>query len=583
MTENRPGPLALLQRFAASRSLRLPALLGVLLCFLVLHERHALSAPFLMDDYIFLDKVRSASFLSLWGFDRLTLDWYRPWSRELHYWTLLRVFGPRALPFHLVNFALWIGTLLAYFSFARRLTGAGIAALATAGTMVVAAWAVPLMWIACAQDLWMLLFTLLMLHAVAGGKPAWAAAAFALALLSKETAALLPAVAMAYVCLIERESWRTAARRTLPLWGLALAWAAIHPMLGGRLWRSVQPQSFPGLHPPLWEIVARTLGSLVNLEGLPAPAHGWGQSLLVSLPLLIVLSAWAAAGRGGAGAGAASAAPADRRRVAMFAAVWALLGWAPLLMPRVGWHAYYVLAGTLGAWLLLACALHRRAALSAALVGVVVVLRAGQVDTPSRDWGTEWYLRRATAFIDFMRDQLMREHPRLPPHSRLYFMRVPSHVGFLTDDAPSLRVWYGDPTLRGGYYSDYRVRAANEPAGKDFFFRYDSTTGWVEILKDAEDVNAELRTNPRWRDDHKDLAALMARAADWRGTALQYEQLAAAYPDSAEFAFDAGVAHEMRRDSAAAGLWYRRATAGRLAEDKRRFAESFPERYRAGP
>ena len=54
--------------------------------FLASAYADAWSIPFINDDYIFLDKTRGASFLSLWAPKALAFHWYRPWSRELHYW-----------------------------------------------------------------------------------------------------------------------------------------------------------------------------------------------------------------------------------------------------------------------------------------------------------------------------------------------------------------------------------------------------------------------------------------------------------------------------------------------------------------
>src|SRR5207245_2893918 len=102
------------------------------------------------------------------------------------------------LPFHLVSLALWVALLLAYFLLVRRLAGSRIAAVAVAGVAGLAAWAVPLLWVAGVQDLWMMLFALLALPARARARIGWSAGFVALALLSKETAAFLPAALVLY-------------------------------------------------------------------------------------------------------------------------------------------------------------------------------------------------------------------------------------------------------------------------------------------------------------------------------------------------------------------------------------------------
>ena len=51
--------------------------------------------------------------------------------------------------------------------------------------------------------------------------------------------------------------------------------------------------------------------------------------------------------------------------------LWAVLGWSPLLMPSLGWHAYYALLGCFGAWLALGAGLARRPAVAVTLVVAV--------------------------------------------------------------------------------------------------------------------------------------------------------------------------------------------------------------------
>jgi len=164
--------------------------------------RFVFGLPFVSDDYTILDKVGHATFASLWTAEHPLWGWYRPWSRELHFWTLSRLFGPGELPFHAASLLLWNGVLTAYFLFVRRLQGTPAAVVATAGAATLAAWGSALSWAAGAQELWMLLFALLFLHAVARRSFVAALLALAGALLSKETAAILPAIAFLYALVI---------------------------------------------------------------------------------------------------------------------------------------------------------------------------------------------------------------------------------------------------------------------------------------------------------------------------------------------------------------------------------------------
>lgn len=46
-----------------------------LLAFLVSQYAAALTIPFINDDFIFLDKTRTAGFLTLWRFEDLSFHW----------------------------------------------------------------------------------------------------------------------------------------------------------------------------------------------------------------------------------------------------------------------------------------------------------------------------------------------------------------------------------------------------------------------------------------------------------------------------------------------------------------------------
>src|SRR5436190_19525032 len=194
-----------------------------------LQYRFVFAMPFVSDDYTILDKVLRASFASLWTAAHPLWSWYRPWSRELHFWALSRVFGTREMPFHVASFTLWAGVLVAYFTLVRSCAGAVAAVIATAGAATRAAWASALSWAAGVQELWMLLFALLYLHACAAGRQVAAALALAGALLSKETAAVLPAIALLHALALERERPLAALRRVAPQWLMVALWAVLHP------------------------------------------------------------------------------------------------------------------------------------------------------------------------------------------------------------------------------------------------------------------------------------------------------------------------------------------------------------------
>jgi hypothetical protein len=556
---------------------------GLLVLYLLSQYLYVLAMPFINDDYVFLDVTRTASFGSLWLPARLVWLWYRPWSRELHYWTLQRLFGADVLPWHLASLALWLAVMLLYGLLARRLAGGRAAAVSIAGVAALAAWGVPLAWIAGVQDLWMMTFALGALLAFERGRTAAATALFLLALLSKETAALLPLAVFVLAWRVQGRPAARAARRVAPLVAVAVAWAAVHPLLGGRLWGGVVPPAPPLAGEGPASVALRTLLATVNLHRVPRPEFGWGGPLLVGavgalcLVALVVLPRL----RGGGARGPDPAPVARARGLVPFAAAWAVAGWAPLFMPSVAWHAYYGLFGMLGAWLLIGAALARRPAWALALVVALALLRPLNAATASRDWGDEWYQRRAAEFLDFMRQDLLTKVPRVAPHSRLFFLDVPSNVGFLQGDGPALRLWYRDPTVSGGLLSQYRVKAPGAPAGPDRFFRYDSVGGWIELGWPRAPLAVPGGVLERFREDHERLAIALSRGEDWPGAAAEYARLAASFPDSVDYAYYAGLGALAAGDSIAARAWLARAAALPGADDEirqaaRRFGVGVP-------
>jgi hypothetical protein len=217
-----------------SVALSLGLVLVLLGAFALIQYGDALRLSLAGDDWFFVDKTRHASFASLWARRDLVPAYYRPWSRELHFWILQHIAGPDGVAFRAANLALWLASMGLYFLLVRRVAGARVAGVATAGLAALGGWGVLLVWPAGAQDLWMLMFALGFLHAFAGGRTLLSLIALALALLSKESAAVLPAVAFAFAWVVEAQPLRTALRRMVPGLAMVAAWVLFHPLLGGR-------------------------------------------------------------------------------------------------------------------------------------------------------------------------------------------------------------------------------------------------------------------------------------------------------------------------------------------------------------
>ena len=548
--------------------------MGLLLLFLFVRFRDAFGLPFLNDDYVFLDHVARKGFTSLWGFSDLAFHWWRPWSREFHYWWLQRAFGPVEWPFHLASLLLSGAVLATYWALARRLAGAPAAAVAVAGVLTLPGWGLLLLWSAGAQDLWMLLFSLLALLAWRAGQSGWAAAAYLVALASKETAAPLPLLFLAHDVWVARRPWQESLLRMSPALLVGLAWALAHPLVLGRLWggapAALEPS--PAAVAP-WTALYRSALSVFSLDRWPAPDGGWravwwdalrGAFIVVAfLELLARPDARPSNVLGGSRG-------ARLRGTLPLAFAWWLCGTLPLLLPGLGWHTYYAQFAAFGAWLGLGRLLARQSSLAMALLAGLAVIGAGRAATPTDDWGEAAYQRRAGAFVADIKQNLMAAHPRLEPHARLWFVRLPNNVGFLAGDGPAVRVWYRDPTLQGGYYSAYAPRAAGEPPGPDHFFRMDEGGRFLEVRRGAVDDTAsiavtaaadsvERESNPRWRTDRLSLASALAGGRDWRAAAAEFRRLAIAYPDSSGYAYDAASAYMAAGDTNTAYQWFREA------------------------
>jgi hypothetical protein len=546
--------------------------MAILALFLFARFRDAFGLPFLNDDYVFLDHVRDRGFGDLWGFRDLAFHWWRPWSREFHYWWLQRAFGPVEWPFHVASFVLAAGLLAAYWALARRLAGAPAAAVAVAGAVTLPGWGLLLLWSAGAQDLWMLLLSVVALLLWHQGRLLLATLAWALALASKETAAPLPILFLAHDLWVTRRPWQESLLRLVPAAIVGLAWAISHPLVLGRVWggaATIAPS--PAAVAP-WMAAWKSALAVFSLDVAPAPEGGWravwwdatrsALLVVVFLELLARPDARPSDVLGGTSA-------ARLRGALPLAGVWWLVGTLPLLLPGLGWHAYYAHFAGLGAWLGIGRLLARESWLAMVLVAALAVIGAGRAATPSGDWGEASYQRRAGHFVAGIKQSLMSAHPRFAPHARLWFVRLPNNVGFLAGDGPAVRIWYHDPTLRAGYYTAYAPRAANEPAGPDHFFRVDEAGRFLEIRRGAADDSSlaataaadsvERLANPRWQTDRLALAGALAQGRDWRAAATEFRRLAIAYPESSGYAFDAASAYMQAGDTTTAWQWFREA------------------------
>jgi hypothetical protein len=327
----------------------------------------------------------------------------------------------------------------------------------------------------------------------------------------------------------------------------------VHPTLLGRIaGGSLSPAEASTRR---WAL-SRALLAIFDFDTTPAPDGGWDRPLLLGAlacaPLLaILLPAWKEPD---------SSLPIPRKRLWLLGVTWSAAGIGVALGPSLGWHSYYAVIGLLGVWTLIGLSLanHRRWAI--AVVIAMGLLRAARADTPTWDWGSEWYQARAGTIMRTLRAELLRAHPSMRPHTRVYFTHIPNNVGLIAGDSPVLRVWYGDPTLEAHFLRDYRARGPGEAPGPDLFFFYDGFDGLEELVP-ATEATRRAGLSKAAEDRYYNLATAMILGGEVLGAAREYLAIARGDPKRTDCAMFAAAAYQM------AGRSAERDEAIRLARD----------------
>ena len=149
----------------------------------------------------------------------------RPWSENLFFWGLGRVFGMNPLPFHIVIFATVIASLVLLFTIVHRLTGSVLAAGAAQMFWIVNPNFSPsVAWASICNETQYVFFILLALWLLMNGRYWLQAIVFVVALGSQETAVMYPAIASLWALIYDR----TKVRLTLPLYAISAAFTAFH-------------------------------------------------------------------------------------------------------------------------------------------------------------------------------------------------------------------------------------------------------------------------------------------------------------------------------------------------------------------
>ncbi|HYM81802.1 MAG TPA: hypothetical protein VEY91_10400 [Candidatus Limnocylindria bacterium] len=465
------------------------AVLGLILAAALLLHARAVGVPFFADDYLFLDQARNHSLGDVLTQRDPIGNFFRPVSRQLFFWVLARSTQESPYVFHGVNVALFLTSLWLLFILARRLAGPVAAAAATAFLALHYAADVPIRWASGSQDLLALTFGLATLVLHLAGQRILAALTLLLALLSKETVALLPLVAV-MADRLEQGSWKAALRRGWPLGVAAAFWFA--------LWLSTAhlraaPGSTLTLDPlgplaALWHLIQVTIG-LEWTKGQLAKNFGVMPPWLALIPALAAL--WWARERMRDGTR-----PKSVRPLIVGAAV-ALAGTIPVAAVIAFWSAYFYLFALCGVALVigwLATRVPRWAS-----IGLIAVLAWGseggrtlqEFATANGMWTTQshvnrFYFERATTRVSRYLADMKRQRPTLPKRSTLFFAGLPSFVAWQAADGPLVRWAYRDSSLRSHYLGALTLERARRGPRLFFIVRNDT-------LQETPDPREALR------------------------------------------------------------------------------------------
>jgi hypothetical protein len=434
----------------------------------------ALRSPFFADDYLFLQQVRDRSLPAALASPDPIGNFARPVGRQLHFWWLSQVSGESPFAFHLANLILFLGAIALLFALTRRMAGARAATIASAFVALHYAADVPLRWASGSQDLLAIVGALATLWLFLRGQVWAAAAVFLAALLSKETVALTPVIAM----LAGRragESWRASVMRAWPL-ALALG-LAVMAWVGLAVYRT-------GSSAPVQVNISGAFAALVHLVQVSVGFEwrsGESARFLRTPPPWVPLALSAVA--------VWFALPKRRREQGdvtppgvapvVVGLAWALVGALPIAAVASIWSAYYYLFALCGVGLALGAWGSRLPAVPA--IALVVLLAWGsqngrQLDefaTGAGAWTAQshvnrFYLDRAMGRVSRYVAALRAARPTLPPRSTLFFTGLPGFLGFQTADGPLVRWAYRDSSLRS--YFLYEFTGERYRRGPAFFF-----------------------------------------------------------------------------------------------------------------
>jgi hypothetical protein len=471
---------------AARASVGLPsnAVLALVVLGAALLHAGAVRLPFFADDFLFLESVRGRGLFAALATPDPIGNFFRPVGRQLYFWIVGHLSGESPAVFHAANLALFLGIVALMFVITRRLAGTTAAAFAAGFMALHYAADVPIRWVSGSQELLAVCGALGAIALTLAGRRVLGAIILLLALLSKESVALTPLIAM-IAAREPGESWRRSIARVWPL-GLALAaWAA--------LWIATLPArrgigGSLGLEPlGAFAVLAHLIHVALGLEWR-GRFEAIGRAVPPFLALIPIVVALLLAGE--------SRREGGPRRALVTALVWTLAGTLPLIAVAAIWSAYFYLFALGGVALGLGTLAARwpRWATVALLVALATGSQSGRASTEFATgrgaWNTQshinrLYVDRATTLIARYLRGLKVARPTVQPRSTFFFGGVLAYLAWQTGDGPIVRWAYHDTTLRSYYQSDFTLeRARRGPAL--FFSIYDDSM--IDAVREPNDL-----------------------------------------------------------------------------------------------
>jgi hypothetical protein len=512
----------------------------------------SLVAPFFADDWLFLDQVRTRSFLGALTSPDPLGNYFRPLSRQVWFWLLAHLSGNSPFVFHAANLACLVLAVVLLGVLARRVAGPYAGVVASAFLAMHYAADVPVLWVSGCQELLSLTLALAALVLYTGGRRAAAAITLLLALLAKEVVVLVPLVAIALDS--SGGAWRARVRRAWPLGTAVAVWLAL------AVWAMAE-RGAPGASLSLTALgpLAAPLLLIRVVLGLEWPTGRWlftrlvdpGGAVVVAL-VIAAAAVWfaapyarrtgprrtAASTRQGKRAPGPAPVPVPSRAETepepMIAyggvqagILWALAGALPVAAVAPGWSAYYFLFAVAGAGLALGAyaARARWSGWVTALVLAVLGFASAQARaleefaTAPSPWSAQshvnrFYLERGMRVVARGLADLQRQVPRPEPRTTFFFAGLPSFAGFQTADGPLLRVTYADTTLRGYYLSQMSLDRLERGPVRMFF--YDLRKG--SVVEHTQDHGVFMSSAVgQMLDGHYDVAEAALVAAHAHG------------------------------------------------------------------